>query len=775
MKPSLSDYERRLINRLHEKEHFIEQVANHSPDIIYVLDLSKNRITYSNRRAHEIAGAENIGLDEFHPDDLALRKQHLEACASLDKNEMKDLTARMRVKSGQWRWFWIRDMAFKFDLQGRVTHTIGVMRDIQDKKQWASTLIEQEKMLDAVLNVQSVSIVAYRAVRNARHEIVDFEFILLSRAFEDFHKRYDLLGKRVFEEFPIARQLEYDHWVEVVETGQEQTREASFPHPETGKLHHFSLKLEKFGDGFLIMWEDITSRKAAEKQREETMKLLNSIVNSKQLGIYVCRAVRDIQGRIEDYEYVLVSKSAEKFVKRSDLPGKRVFEEYPFLREADEERLRTVVEQGQMYAYERTFPVADGTERWFSVKLEKLGDGYIVITDDITESKDAKDKITGQARLIEDIAMTIPDVLIVIDLRRREPEYINKQAPEILNKLCHPGGGSGQPSVIDRQEADHFYELLAQLKSGETCVAHWTWETAGGPVWHRLRGRIIERDAAGAARRALVIAEDITKKKRAEKRADEAMALLRGVFDSSPVQITAARSVRDAGGAITDFEVVLCNRTGPSNGDKDRAGTRLSQASPEFFVPDKERLCWVVNTGLPESWEQAWKAEGAEKWLYISAVKLGDGFLVSALDISEKKRASLKSAESARQLEDVFRAAPIHISVTKSVRDAGGRITDFEYTLVNRPGHPGGASLAGKRSSEVYPRIKASGIFERLVSVVETGVPDEWQQFYDGEGYRGSYHIRAVKHGDGYVSTAIDLSALAPAAAEEAKPGQPGR
>lgn len=402
MKSSLSESERKLISRLHEKEQFIEQVANHSPDIIYVLDLQRDKITYTNKRAQEIMGPDNMRLNEFHPDDQLLRRQHLEQCAWLDRNEMKDLTARMRVKNGEWRWFWIRDVAFKFDGAGRVTHTIGVMRDIQEKKRWANALMEQEKMLDAVLNAQSVSIVAYKAIRNSRRIITDFEFILVSRAFEDFHKRYDLPGKRVFEEFPMIRQLEYENWVRVIETGRTESREVSYPNPVTGKMHHFSMKLEKMGDGCLLLWEDITDKKQTENHKEDTLRLLHSVANSKSLGIAVTKAVRDIHGEIEDYEFMLVSSSGQEFLGRADLVGKRVFEEYPDLRETEGARLRSVVEDGRIYSYERTFPGPDGRETLISVKLEKAGDGYVAIWEDVGNAK------RERASVAEDVATTAP-------------------------------------------------------------------------------------------------------------------------------------------------------------------------------------------------------------------------------------------------------------------------------------------------------------------------------------------------------------------------------
>jgi PAS domain S-box-containing protein len=261
MQEALSESERRLIQKLHESQHFLEQVTNNSPDIIYVLNLKENRFTYMNSRVNEIMGQENIALDKIHPLDHDYRRKHILACAALKKNETLDIDFRMKVKDGSWHWFNVRDIAFKTNGDGMVTHVVGVARDVHEFKIREEKLAEREDLLQRLLSLRSTGIVAYRAVRNKNGDILDYEFVLVSKQFADFHQRHNLVGRWLFEEFPEVKAAIYDLWKDIIDTGRTVILEQTYPEPRTQQTHWFRTKHEKFGDGVLVVWEDITEQK----------------------------------------------------------------------------------------------------------------------------------------------------------------------------------------------------------------------------------------------------------------------------------------------------------------------------------------------------------------------------------------------------------------------------------------------------------------------------------------------------------------------------------
>ena len=68
-------------------------------------------------------------------------------------------------------------------------------------------------------------------------------------------------------------------------------------------------------------------------------------------------------------------------------------------------------------------------------------------------------------------------------------------------------------------------------------------------------------------------------------------------------------------------------------------------------------------------------------------------------------------------------------------------------------------SMIGLITGELLPEFRASGYFDGLVKVVETGVPHYQEgavaadRITGGQWIGGTYDLRAIRLGDGYLST----------------------
>ncbi|HLP11078.1 MAG TPA: hypothetical protein VK177_04040 [Flavobacteriales bacterium] len=251
MKQTFSQAEQKLLHKIHECEYFIESVTENTSDIIYVLEIETLKFTFLNKRVNEIMGAENMMLDRIYFEDVLERVKHISECVFLKKGETKDIKIRMKVKSGAWHWFHITDIPFKTNESGMVTHTIGVVRNIQSD-------MEREEILNGIFKTMSLGLVICKSIRNADNEISDFEFVLTSKMFNHFQKRYDLVGKQVFQEFPVWRLTKKENWIRVVEKGFLLKSEEESINPVNGEMHYFKVKAEKFNDGIMLIWNDIT-------------------------------------------------------------------------------------------------------------------------------------------------------------------------------------------------------------------------------------------------------------------------------------------------------------------------------------------------------------------------------------------------------------------------------------------------------------------------------------------------------------------------------------
>lgn len=126
-----------------DSKHFIQQIANSTPDIIFVIDLDEEKIVYVNGKVREYLGLTPEALYSggpavfqkvVHPDDDEPRLEQLDVLNALQENETRETQVRLKSASGAWRWFKVRDTVFKRHSDGSVWQTIGLVQDIDDLK-----------------------------------------------------------------------------------------------------------------------------------------------------------------------------------------------------------------------------------------------------------------------------------------------------------------------------------------------------------------------------------------------------------------------------------------------------------------------------------------------------------------------------------------------------------------------------------------------------------------------------------------------------------------
>ncbi|MBD0256983.1 MAG: PAS domain S-box protein, partial [Cytophagales bacterium] len=160
--------------------------------------------------------------------------------------------------------------------------------------------------------------------------------------------------------------------------------------------------------------------------------------------------------------------------------------------------------------------------------------------------------------------------------------------------------------------------------------------------------------------------------------------------------------------------------------------------------------------------EEIWSPV-AQQWMLLNANPSPAGLIVLHFDVTDRKRAAAALQDSRELLQSVFEATPNAISVFKAVRDGAGRIVDFEWLLAGPvlvQHFAGGRELVGKRYREVFAGETAGDIMDRLVEVVETGQPADFEVKYQRQvGHSGCMRIIAVKLDDGVVATSEDVTA----------------
>ena len=184
------------------------------------------------------------------------------------------------------------------------------------------------------------------------------------------------------------------------------------------------------------------------------------------------------------------------------------------------------------------------------------------------------------------------------------------------------------------------------------------------PVEVSSRGVTIE-----GRRMLLSVVRDITARKIAMEMLREEEELLESVLNSSLSGIMVFKSCRNAQSVIEDFEWQLLNQTAEKlvgRHKEELLGRKLLEVMPgnrkeglfDLYVD-------VVETGIPLDHEHSYEHEQIRTWFQTTAVKLGDGLVITFNNISERKQAekALRAAKMeaeryAAEMEALLDAVP---------------------------------------------------------------------------------------------------------------------
>lgn len=151
---------------LQESQHFIQRIADTTPNIIYILDIVQQRNVYVNSYGSRFFGRpeeeiQSLGPAFFasvlHPDDFYKLVELPARFATAEDGETLEQEFRMKNEAGEWRWLHTRDVVFSRTPEGLPQQILGTAVDITEAKLFEATRKQAEqqirfqaRLLDAV-------------------------------------------------------------------------------------------------------------------------------------------------------------------------------------------------------------------------------------------------------------------------------------------------------------------------------------------------------------------------------------------------------------------------------------------------------------------------------------------------------------------------------------------------------------------------------------------------------------------------------------------------
>lgn len=383
---------KRVEQRLQESEDLLKRAEKLAGTGSWQWNLRSNkfvisdgmRLLYGTERK-EFTDFKDIVETLVHPDDREEVYKVAERVA--DKGFGETLTYRVIRPDGEVRWInaTIPEVR-RFGEDGKLEIMVGAVQDITQRKRDERQLKEREERW----KLFSESATDVFTIWDSKLNLIDNSEKGIQTFFPPGTRKDDLIGKNMTEFIPDEEKAgRYQDYLNVIKTGKPYFAEDIVPHHKFGN-RQVSVKAFKVGEGLGTIVTDITEKKQAEHQLQESEERLRSFMESATDTFNIWDSNLDLIYTTE--------KGLKEFfppgTKKEDMLGKNITELAPGIRETGryDEYLK-VLETGKPFFADDVVPSLTLGNRYITQRAFKTGDGLGMITTDTTERKKAEDEL----------------------------------------------------------------------------------------------------------------------------------------------------------------------------------------------------------------------------------------------------------------------------------------------------------------------------------------------------------------------------------------------
>jgi len=410
----------------------------------------------------------------------------------------------------------------------------------------------------------------------------------------------------------------------------------------------------------------------------------------------------------------------------------------------------------------------DGTEllTYAAISVSKDENGKVVncfsTQHDITEENMAQEKIMESEAKFKSIFDNV-NIMIFGANSKGTLRYINETAEKALGysqkeaigmniRFLHPP--EERKEILKKFKAHVSGELKEDLELG--------YITKSGKRFIGSMVQTIFKDRAGKEW-YFGLVQDITERKKAEKALEESEEKFKTLAEQSPNMIFI-----NQGTAIVYANKKVEEIMGYKTEELYSSGFSYTK----LLAPESIKLAkkaYAIHEAGKEVSPLEYKLLTKEgKVIHsIIATKMinyaGENAILGVVtDITERKNMEIALKESEKRFRKSIENMLDCFGIYSAMRNKAGHIVDFRIEYINSMGCKSNAmskkDLLGKQILKVIPAYRNSILFEEYCKIVEKGEPfvaDSmvFNDYYKGRKRQRVFDIRAVKVGDGFIST----------------------
>jgi PAS domain S-box-containing protein len=374
---------------LDEERQFLKSLLATSPSAVIACDASGS-ITLFNEAAGKLLGREDgdASVTEadvfekfYHPDtNLPFSKNEHPLVRALEGEKVSGL--EMVVRRAHAPDVFV--IAGGCQLKSKDDAVLGafvLLYDITERTRVEDELRRSESQQAAIISALPDGLARVRRDGTilAYHPSTEFEPSIAPEAF---------MGRRFHDLLPASLRDRATAAIDAVLTDGSDRELFHYEVEIEGERRHREARVVKGGeDEVVFVLRDLTEQVIAERTIRRSRELLNRVLESSLDGIMAFRSIRDRQGRIVDFEWLMANSRSSDITGRAaeQLIGRRLLMEMPGNRDSGlfDSYVR-VVESGEPFftlvRYE-----ADGINTWLSITATRVEDGFAVTFRDIGE------------------------------------------------------------------------------------------------------------------------------------------------------------------------------------------------------------------------------------------------------------------------------------------------------------------------------------------------------------------------------------------------------